>query len=50
MPYVSDKQRAFMWSQHPEIARKWAKEGHGYVKGKGSYDRTTVVEARKQKG
>ena len=34
MPYASDKQRRFMWSQHPEIAKKWAEEGHGYVKGK----------------
>lgn len=32
MPYVSDKQRRFMWSQKPEIAKKWAEEGHGNVK------------------
>lgn len=34
MPYASDKQRRFMWAKHPEIAKKWAAEGHGYVKGK----------------
>ena len=34
MPFKSTKQRAFMYSQHPEIARKWAKEGKGYVKRK----------------
>ena len=34
MPYASDKQRKYMWSQHPEIAKKWAEKGHGYIKGK----------------
>ncbi len=34
MPYASDKQRRFMWSQHPDIAEKFAEEGHGNVKGK----------------
>jgi len=34
MPYVSEKQRRYMWSQHPEIAERWSKEGKGYVKGK----------------
>lgn len=27
MPFKSEKQRRFMFSQHPEIARRWAKEG-----------------------
>lgn len=26
MPFRSDKQRAFMYSQHPEIAKRWRKE------------------------
>mgnify|MGYP006909287388 CR=1 FL=1 len=26
MPFRSEKQRKFMWSQHPEIARKWTKK------------------------
>lgn len=26
MPFKSDKQRAFMYSQHPEIAKRWRKE------------------------
>ena len=26
MPFKSEKQRRFMWSQHPEIARRWANE------------------------
>ena len=34
MPYASEKQRRYMWSQHPEIAEKWAEKGHGYVKAK----------------
>lgn len=23
-----------MWSQHPEIAKRWVEKGHGYVEGK----------------
>jgi len=23
MPFESEKQRRFMWSNHPEIARRW---------------------------
>jgi len=26
MPFVSEKQRKFMWSQHPKIAKRWAEE------------------------
>ena len=26
MPFKSKKQRAFLYSQHPEIAERWAKE------------------------
>ena len=26
MPFQSQAQRAFMFSQHPEIAKRWAKE------------------------
>lgn len=26
MPFESDKQRRFMYSQHPEIAKRWRKE------------------------
>ena len=26
MPFKSEKQRKYMWSKHPEIAEKWAKE------------------------
>jgi len=27
MPFKSEAQRKFMFSQHPAIARRWAKEG-----------------------
>lgn len=27
MPFTSEKQRRFMWSQHPEIAQRWVNEG-----------------------
>lgn len=33
MPFESEAQRRFMFSQHPEIAKKWAKEGKAYVVG-----------------
>lgn len=26
MPFKSEKQRRFMYSQHPEIAKRWTKE------------------------
>lgn len=31
VPYASDKQRKFMYSQHPEIAAKYEKEGKNKV-------------------
>ncbi len=27
MPFKSEKQRRFMWKNHPEIAERWSKEG-----------------------
>lgn len=26
MPFVSEKQRKFLWVRHPEIAKRWTKE------------------------
>lgn len=26
MPFKSEKQRRFLYSQHPEIAKRWSKE------------------------
>lgn len=26
MPFKSEKQRRYLWSQEPEVAKKWAKE------------------------
>lgn len=34
MPYASEKQRRFMYAKHPEIAKRWDKEGKNYIKGK----------------
>jgi len=34
MPFRSEKQRRFMWSQHPDIAAKWA---HGKHSSKGPH-------------
>ncbi|GEM_PF-3391224 len=27
MPFRSEKQRRFMWAQHPDIAQRWVDEG-----------------------
>lgn len=32
MPYASEKQRKFMYSQHPAIAKRWEKEGKNHIK------------------
>ena len=26
MPFKSDRQRRYLYSQHPEVAKKWSKE------------------------
>ena len=26
MPFVSAKQRRYMWAKHPEIAKRWTKK------------------------
>ena len=26
MPFVSEKQRRYMWMEHPEIAERWTKK------------------------
>jgi len=31
MPFQSEAQRRFMFSQHPDIAKRWVAEGKGYV-------------------
>ncbi len=33
MPYESEKQRRFMYSQKPEIAKRWDEEGKNYIRG-----------------
>ncbi len=35
MPFKSRKQQKYMWMMHPDIAKRWAAEGKGYVAGKG---------------
>jgi len=30
MPFQSEKQRRYLWSQHPKIAERWTRE-HGSV-------------------
>lgn len=44
MPYKSEKQRRYMHAKHPEIARRWDKEGKGNVAG---YKSTMPAKASK---
>lgn len=32
MPFKSEKQRKYMWANHPEIAKRWTKEEHEKMK------------------
>jgi len=40
MPFKSLKQKRFMYSQHPKIAKRWEAEGKGYVKRRKTKRRT----------
>ena len=41
MPFKSEKQRKFMYSKHPEIAKRWTKKyGSKIVKSKKTYKKT----------
>lgn len=31
MPFRSEEQRRFMWSQHPDIARRWTAEYGSHI-------------------
>jgi hypothetical protein len=47
MPFKSESQRRYMWSQHPDIARKWTdKYGSHIVK---AYDETVKKRKKKKK-
>lgn len=35
MPFKSENQRRYMWKKHPDIAKRWADEGKGYVAKRG---------------
>ena len=41
MPFKSSKQKKFMYSQHPEIAKKWEKES-------GKPKKRLIVKAKKK--
>lgn len=47
-PYVSERQRKFMYAKHPEIAKKWDKEGKGYVAHTKTYSKEAIEMARKR--
>jgi len=49
MPYASDKQRKFMYAKHPEIAKKFEKEGKAYVKKSAAKKAAPAKRAGKKK-
>jgi hypothetical protein len=51
MPFESDSQRRFMYSQHPEIAKRWRKESGpqtGLPEKKGKSKGNKVVDGLKK--
>jgi hypothetical protein len=42
MPFVNEKQRRYMWANHPEIARKWQEEAGDKQGLKEAADRYTM--------
>lgn len=44
MPFKSEKQRRFMWAEHPDIAKRWADES----KGKDDRNAKRAVKALKE--
>ena len=42
MPFKSEKQRRYLWSQHPEIAEAWA-HGKSSVTGKKEHPRKRLA-------
>lgn len=49
MPYASEKQRRFMYSQHPDIAKKWDAEGENRIEPKQKADVKSQVIARSKR-
>lgn len=47
MPYASEKQRRFMYAKHPEIAKRYEKEGKNHIKG--TYSKDAIAMARRMK-
>ena len=46
MPFQSEKQRRYMWKNHPGIARKWSKK-YGSKSGKRNYSHEAIAMAKK---
>ena len=49
MPFKSQKQMAYMWAVHPDIARRWAEEYPGSTKNLPMYSRRKKKSAKKSK-
>ena len=50
MPFRSEKQRRFMYSQHPEIAKRWSKDYGGKIMKKKKKDKPKKKKAGYEQG
>lgn len=41
MPYASEKQRRYMYSQHPDIAKRWDSEGKNHIQKRSTSRKST---------
>lgn len=48
MPFRSQKQRKFLWANHPEIARRWSKD-YGSTPLSVAYERKRKNRKKKRK-
>jgi len=45
MPFVSQKQKRYMFAKLPKIAKRWIAEGKGYVKSRKARGRKRASKA-----
>ena len=50
MPFQSAKQKRYMYAKHPDIAKRWSKEGRGKKKpSKRNYSDRVIAMAKEMK-
>ena len=48
MPYVSEKQRAYLHARHPELAARWDKKYGGKIKAKKKRKKKGKLKAKRK--